>query len=95
MPGKGKKRPANEFFDAVSAMADELSFDDEQDRGRYIHQHMTRAGYKMVPSYVDDEESGAKDDDDFFGTSSRRSRGNDRGRNDRGGNDSGGGWFPG
>jgi hypothetical protein len=91
----GKKQPANEFFDAVSEMANKLfGQDEEEDRGRYIHQHMTRAGYRMVPSYVDDDSSDGKNDDDGFFPSRKtqrtQQRGNDRDRNQ---GSSGSGWF--
>lgn len=68
-------------YDDVCDMADRLKLKGrEQDR--YIHQHMTGLGYKMVPSYVrpdndDDEDNGGRfsfrrgrgsreDDDDLF-----------------------------
>jgi hypothetical protein len=64
----------DDLYDTVSAMADRLKLKGKE-RGTYIHEHMTRSGYRAVPNYVkaDDDD----DDDDggsgFFGGSRRRS----------------------
>ena len=71
----------DDLYDSVSNMADRLKLKGGE-RSKYIHEHMTRGGYKAVPNYVkaDDDD----DDDDssspFFGSrrgnrsGSRRSR---------------------
>lgn len=70
-----EKSDSQKDYDRISATADRLKLKG-RDRTKYIHDHMTGFGYRMVPSYVhpDDE-----DDDDggspFFRRSSRR-RGN-------------------
>jgi hypothetical protein len=63
------------LYDDVSAMADRLKLTGRE-RTSYIHEHMTRGGYKAIPSYVRDE---SEDDDDedssgssFFGGRRRR-----------------------
>lgn len=71
----------DDLLDSVTAMADRLKLKGKE-RGSYIHEHMTRSGYKAVPNYVRDD--GDDDDDDdsssFFGgkrgsrSGSRRSR---------------------
>ena len=72
----------DDLFDSVSAMADRLKLAGSE-RSRYIHEHMTRGGYKAVPQYVlaDDDDD---DDDDkgsgFFGGGKRK-----RGSRDGGG----------
>ena len=71
----------DDLFDSVSSMADRLKLKGKE-RTTYIHEHMTRGGYKAVPNYVkaddddDDDDSGSP----FFGSrrgnrsGSRRSR---------------------
>jgi hypothetical protein len=64
----------DDLFDSVSAMADRIGLSGRE-KSRYIHEHMTRGGYRAVPSYVRDE--GEDDDDDdgsstFFGGRRRR-----------------------
>jgi hypothetical protein len=49
-----------EDYESVSAMADRLKLKGRE-RSRYIHDHMTSFGYRMVPSYVRDED---EEDDD-------------------------------
>lgn len=70
MPSKDKDE--GEDYASVAAMADRLKLKG-RDRSKYIHDHMTGFGYKMVPSYVREE-----DDDDgpsrFFGSRSTGSR---------------------
>jgi hypothetical protein len=72
------------FFDQVSAMAERLGLTDD-DRAKYVHDHMTRAGYKMVPSYILEDE-GQESGSDFF----RRPKANASGGKGK----SKGGWFP-
>jgi hypothetical protein len=52
----------DDLFDQVSAMADRLKLKGGE-RRKYIHDHMTRGGYRMEPSYVPDEDSDDNDDD--------------------------------
>jgi hypothetical protein len=71
----------DDLYDSVSNMADRLKLKGKE-RTTYIHEHMTRGGYKAVPNYVkaddddDDDDSGSP----FFGSrrgnrsGSRRSR---------------------
>lgn len=71
----------DDLLDSVNAMADRLKLTG-RDRSRYIHEHMTRSGYRAVPQYVKDD--GDDDDDDssgFFGKKRRPNR--DGGRRDR------------
>jgi hypothetical protein len=61
-------------YASVSAMADRLKLKGK-DRTKYIHDHMTGFGYRMVPSYVradddDDDDNGGR----FFGRSRSSSR---------------------
>jgi len=80
----------DDLLDQVTGMADRLKLSGKE-RSTYIHEHMTRGGYKAVPNYVlaDDDD----DDDDkgsgFFSGGGRRSR--DRGRS-RSRSDDDDGW---
>jgi hypothetical protein len=79
----------DDIFDKVSEMAERLSLTGA-DRQKYVHDHMTRAGYNMVPSYV----KGDNDDDqeeDFF--SRRKAKSKNGGGRNRGDDDRSGGWF--
>jgi hypothetical protein len=81
----------DDLFDTVSAMADRLKLKDG-DRRTYIHEHMTRGGYRAEPTYVRDDKEDEDEDEGgsgFFGKS--RSRDSQRGssRDDRGSRDSG------
>jgi hypothetical protein len=64
----------DDLFDTVSGMADRLELKGKE-RQTYVHEHMTRGGYRMEPSYV----KGDPDDDDddggsgFFGSNRNRS----------------------
>jgi hypothetical protein len=56
------------------------------DRTKYIHEHMTRGGYRAVPQYVKDEDGDGDDDSGsgFFGKRQRSSRdGGDSGKRRR------------
>jgi hypothetical protein len=74
----------DDLFSTVTGMADRLKLTGKE-RQTYIHEHMTRSGYRMEPTYV----PGGDDDDDddssggFFGSSrnSSRSRSRSSGRN--------------
>jgi hypothetical protein len=75
------------LFDDVSAMAERIGLKG-RDKERYIHEHMTRGGYRAVPSYVRDEEEEEEDEghgSGFFGSGSqrRRQRPDDRDRGSR------------
>lgn len=80
----------DDFFDQVMGMADKIGLTGK-DKQRYVHEHMTRSGYDMVPSYVKSSEGGDDDDSDFFGNRTRKPKesGNGNGGNDKGS----GGWF--
>lgn len=95
----------DDLYDTVSAMADRLRLDGK-DRERYIHEHMTRGGYRAVPSYVREEEDDRDDRDSgssFFGSRDRDRGGRDRdrdsgtrrsrGRDDRRDRDRGDNWY--
>jgi hypothetical protein len=86
------KDGTDDFFDQVSNMAERLGLKDN-DRDKYVHEHMTRGGYRMVPSYIKDDDEGDKGDD-FFGRG--RSRGNGGSGSGSGSkrDKSSGGWFP-
>ena len=51
------------FHDDVLAMADRLGLKGDR-RRKYVHEHMTGAGYRMEPTYVPDD---SDDDDDDKG----------------------------
>lgn len=63
------------LYDDVSAMADRIGLTGK-DRTSYIHEHMTRGGYRAVPSYVkddsDDEDDEGSSGSGFFGSGRRR-----------------------
>lgn len=66
----------DDLFDSVSAMADRIGLKGRE-KSRYVHEHMTRGGYRAVPSYVPaDDEDDDEDDDNggFFGGRGRRRR---------------------
>jgi hypothetical protein len=69
----------DDLLDSVTSMADRMGLKGRE-RTSYIHEHMTRSGYRAVPNYVKDE--GDDDDDDepsgfFRGSRSRGSRSRD------------------
>lgn len=65
------------LLERVTEMADDLELSGSE-RRRYIHEHMTRKGYKAIPQYVKGEGDDDDDDSGFFGGSSkRRSRDDD------------------
>jgi hypothetical protein len=73
----------DDLQDTVSAMADRLGLKGKERQG-YIHEHMTRSGYRAVPTYVLDDQDDEDDEEDsggFFRGSSRRDR--DRDDSDR------------
>lgn len=87
MPETQRANAGNDtFLDTVRAMADRLGLTDEE-RDRYVHEHMTRSGYRMVPNYVLDEPEKDKGKGDFFGLggSNGKSTGDTK---------KSGGWFP-
>jgi hypothetical protein len=65
----------DDLYDAVNSMADRLKLTGS-DRTKYVHDHMTRGGYKAVPQYVprDDKDDDEGDDDTPFFSRRRRSR---------------------
>jgi hypothetical protein len=69
----------DDLYDVVSGMADRIGLEGKE-RSQYIHNHMTRGGYRAVPNYVKDDGEG-KDEDTgggFFASSSRRKRSDQR-----------------
>lgn len=84
----------DDFFEQVSAMAERLGLSGDK-RKRYVHDHMTQAGYDWEPSYFKPE--GGDDDSGFnpFGSGGGGSRQRQSRSRSREGNDSGGGkgWF--
>ena len=73
----------DDLQDTVSAMADRLGLKGKE-RQQYVHEHMTRSGYRAVPTYVLDDRDDDDDEDDSGGffKSSRRDHG-DRDDSDR------------
>jgi hypothetical protein len=84
----------DDFFDTVSRMAERLGLTDD-DRQRYVHEHMTRGGYRMVPNYVKDDDDGGEEGSDFFGNKKRKTGQSARaGQEGESGKSRNGGWFP-
>ena len=71
----------DDLYESVARMADRLKLEGEE-RGRYIHEHMTRGGYRAVPQYVRDEgdEDGGKSGGSSFFSGGRRRSSGDGGR---------------
>jgi hypothetical protein len=81
----------DDLLDSVTAMAERLGLKGKE-RTTYIHEHMTRSGYRAVPQYVKADDD---DDDDggsgFFGSGRKRKpSGHKRSRDD----DDDDGWYP-
>jgi hypothetical protein len=68
----------DDLLETVTKMADRLKLKG-RDREKYVHEHMTRGGYRAVPRYVRDDDG---DDDEGGSFFSSRSRGRSRRRND-------------
>lgn len=66
-----KNEDEDDLQEQVEAMADRLGLKG-RDRTRYVHEHMTRGGYRAVPQYVRGDDDDDDDDDAFFGRSRRR-----------------------
>jgi hypothetical protein len=67
----------DDLFETVSAMADRLKLKG-QERTKYVHDHMTRGGYRAIPQYVPADDGDDDDDDDdtpFFSRKRRKPRG--------------------
>ena len=69
----------DDLLERVTAMADELELTGQEKR-RYIHNHMTRKGYRAVPQYVKADDDDDDDKDSFFSGRRRRKSGDDDGR---------------
>ena len=72
----------DDLLDLVSAMADRIGLTG-RDREQYIHEHMTRSGYRMVPSYERGDDDGEDDDNEggsFFPRGNRNQGRNPRDR---------------
>jgi hypothetical protein len=76
----------DDMLDRVNDMADRLQLTGSE-RRKYVHEHMTRSGYRAVPQYVRGSEDDEEEDDSssFFGGSSRRRRGERDSGGSRGG----------
>ena len=65
------------LYDDVSAMADRIGLKGP-DKQKYIHEHMTRSGYRAIPTYVRADEDEEDEEDDsgsgFFGSGKKRKR---------------------
>lgn len=81
----------DDLLEQVTAMADRMGLEG-RDKRDYIHEHMTRSGYRAEPTYVREEPEESDRDGDkgsgFFrskGADRDRGRGNrsDRGSRDR------------
>jgi len=85
----------DDLFESVSGMADRLGLKGSE-RRTYIHEHMTRGGYRAVPNYVKADDD---DDDDDKGSGffdrKRRSRDDDRGGRRRRSRDDDDDWYNG
>jgi hypothetical protein len=67
----------DDLFESVSAMADRIGLKG-QEKTKYVHDHMTRGGYKAIPQYVPADDKDDDDDDDdtpFFTRKRRKPRG--------------------
>lgn len=68
----------DDLYDAVSAMADRLGLEGKE-RSSYIHESMTRGGYRAVPQYVrEDNEDGEDSGGGFFGRGRSKQQPRDR-----------------
>jgi hypothetical protein len=64
----------DDLQEQVEHMADRLGLKGS-DRQKYVHDHMTRGGYRAVPTYVPRDDKDDDDDDDeppFFNRQRRR-----------------------
>ena len=89
----------DDLYDTVSAMADRIGLEGDE-RSSYIHEHMTRSGYRAVPNYVreEDDDRDSRKGSSFFGSGDRdrdRDRGErrSRGRDDRGSRRGSDNWY--
>lgn len=73
----------DDWHDKVLEMADRLELTGDS-RRKYVHEHMTRAGYKMEPNYVRADDDDDDDDSGEFFSSKRRSRRQSRDDDDDG-----------
>ena len=68
----------DDLYETVSAMADRLKLKG-QERTKYVHDHMTRGGYRAIPQYVPaddgDDDDDDSDDTPFFSRKRRKPRG--------------------
>jgi hypothetical protein len=69
----------DDLFEQVGAMAKRIGLKEgSSDYQKYVHDHMTRGGYKAVPTYVpanDDDDDDDADDTPFFNRKRRKPRG--------------------
>ena len=67
----------DDLYDTVGAMADRIGLKG-QEKAKYVHDHMTRDGYKAIPQYVPADDKDDDDDEDdtpFFTRKRRKPRG--------------------
>jgi hypothetical protein len=76
----------DDLYESVGAMAKRIGLKEGSgEYQKYVHDHMTRGGYKAVPTYVraDDGDDDDEDDTPFFNRKRRKPRGGaNRQRND-------------
>lgn len=69
----------DDLYESVGAMAKRIGLKEgSTEYSKYVHDHMTRGGYKAVPTYVRADDGDDDDDDDdtpFFARKRRRPRG--------------------
>lgn len=71
-----------DMIEKLRDVAGDLGLDDDE-TSDYVHKGMKRAGYRAVPSYVDDDNDDGDDDDDLMPSRSRSgSRRNGRNADD-------------
>ena len=63
----------DDLMESVTRMADRLKIKGSE-RQKYIHEHMTRGGYKAVPNYVKADDDEEEDKGSGFFSGGNRSR---------------------
>ena len=86
MPNNDKE---DDLYESVSRMAERLGLKGSE-KGKYIHEHMTRGGYKAVPNYVLADDG---DDDDDKGSGFFGGGGRSRSRQRRNRDDDDDSWY--
>jgi hypothetical protein len=84
-----KRQRDPDLFQRVSEMAEHIGLVGKE-KADYIHEHMTRGGYRAVPHYEPDDDDDTGDNPRFFsGRSGQSNRQGDRGDDRK----TGSGWF--